>query len=136
MSQKQELIAELIPLLREKGYKKKSHTWYKENSDLVIVFNIQHSNYSKDEYYIILGISIKALKKSKGICLNCDITQSVPSKNEKGVFVSSATLIKILDLWEEWYGNLANLRRKAVEGKLPICSTGEAITFLTSVRLG
>ena len=39
MSQKQELIDRLIPLLKGKGYKKKSNTWYKETADLVILFN-------------------------------------------------------------------------------------------------
>lgn len=132
MNQKQKLITELIPLLKEKGYKKEKHVWYKENSDLIILFNIQHSNYSKEEYYIILGISIKALEKNKKLCLNCHISQEVPCKNEKDEFLSATTLISILGLWEDWYGNLTSLRRKAIEGKLPICSRGDAITFLTT----
>ena len=135
MSQKQELIAKLIPLLKEKGYKKKSNTWYKETSDLVVLFHIQHSNYSQDEYSIILGISIKAIKNNKGLSLNGDITHEIPSKNEKGEFLSSETLIRILEFWEQQFGNLTELRRKVVEGNLPICSSGKAITFLTPVRL-
>ncbi len=54
MNQKQKLITELTPLLKEKGYKKKGSTWYKDKSDLRILFMIDHSNYSKEEYYIIL----------------------------------------------------------------------------------
>lgn len=136
MSQKQDLIAELIPLLKEKGYKKKNNTWYKETTDLVVLFHIQHSNYSKDEYSIILGIAIKAIKNNKGLSLNGDITHEVSSRNEKGVFISSEVLIKILDYWEQQFGDLKMLRRKAVEGNLPICSSSKAITFLTTVRLG
>lgn len=135
MNQKQELIAELIPLLKEKKYKKKNNTWYKETPDLVVLFHIQHSNYSKDEYSIILGIAIKAIKKNKGLSLNGDITHEVSSRNEKGEFLSSETLIKVLDFWEQQFGDLTKLRRKAVEGNLPICSSGKAITFLTTVRL-
>lgn len=37
MNYKQELISELIPLLKEKGYKKKGNTWYKENLDLAVM---------------------------------------------------------------------------------------------------
>lgn len=135
MSKKQELIAKLIPLLKEKGYKKKSSTWYKETPDLVILFHIQHSNYSQDEYSIILGIAIKAIKNNKGLSLTGDITHEISSKNEKGEFLSSETLIRILEFWEQQFGNLIELRKKAVEGKLPICSSGKAITFLTTVRL-
>lgn len=135
MSQKQELIDKLIPLLKKKGYKKKSNTWYKETADLVILFHIQHSNYSQTEYSIILGVAIKAIKNNKGLSLNGDITHEISSKNEKGEFLSPETLVSVLEFWEQQFGDLTKLRRKAVEGNLPICSSGKAITFLTTVRL-
>ena len=135
MSQKQELIDRLIPLLKGKGYKKKSNTWYKETADLVILFHIQHSNYSTTEYSIILGVAIKAIKNNKGLCLNGDITHEIPSKNDNGEYLSPETLVSVLEFWEQQFGDLTKLRRKAVEGNLPICSSGKAVTFLTTVRL-
>lgn len=135
MSQKQELIDKLIPLLKEKGYKKKDHTWYKETADLVILFHIQHSYYSQTEYSIILGVAIKAINNNKGLSLNGDITHEISSKNEKGEFLSPEILVSVLEFWEQQFGDLTKLRKKAVEGNLPICSSGKAITFLTTVRL-
>lgn len=137
MGQKQDLIQNLTLPLKEKGYKKVRQTWYKENSDLVILLSLQSSTYDRETYYIHLGIGIKKLRKgNQGLSLRRDISQSVPAKNDRGEFLSAERLIQILDLWEEWYGDLDKLRTKAVEGKLPIVSSSEAITFLTTVRLG
>ena len=138
MGSKQTLIESLSPMLKEKGYKKAKQTWHKQDSDLIIVFNIQNSSYDKEDYYINLGIIIKKLMgEHTGICLtNCQIQYRVPTTNEKGVALSPETLLNILNLWEQWYGNLPSLRKKAGEGKLPIYSTGEALSFLTTVRLG
>lgn len=136
MEQKQALINQLISLMKEKKYKKKRQTWYKETSDLIIIFNIQNSCYGED-YYINLGVIIKNLKKEKeGICLsNCHIQERVCQKDKYGKCFSAQDLIRVLDLWELWYGDLKMLRIKAIEGKLPHYCTAEARTFLTTVRL-
>lgn len=138
MGQKQTLIEELKPLMKENGYKKRGQTWHKENEDLIIVFNIQNSYYDKEEYYINLGIIIKALtSEGESACItNCHMSTRVDKKNEKGLLIPAATLVRILKLWEEWYGDIRSLRIKAIEGNLPIFCTAEAKTFLTTVRLG
>ena len=136
MEQKKQLINDLTVLLKAKKYKKKKQTWYKENDDLIVVFNVQNSCYS-DDYYINLGIMLKNLRKEhRGICItNCDIQERVPEKNKYGRYVDAEVLIQALELWEKWYGEIKSLRIKALEGKLPFQSTQEAISFLTTVRL-
>ena len=136
MEQKQALINQLMPLLKEKKFKKKKQTWYKETADLIIVFNIQSSCYGED-YYINLGIVIKKLTKDKeGISLsNCHIQERVCEKDKYGKYLSAQNLISVLDLWEQWYGDIKTLKIKALEGKLPYYCTAEAKTFLTTVRL-
>lgn len=137
MEQKQVLINELIPLMKTKKYNKKRQTWYKDNSDLIIVFNIQNSSFG-DDYYINLGVIIKKLlHENKSICFSkCHIQERIPEKDKYGKYYNAKDLIKILELWEQWYGTLDVLRQKAVQAKLPQYCTAEAKTFLTMVRLG
>lgn len=42
------------------GFKRKSNTWYLENEDVVILVNLQKSQYSR-KYYVNCGISLKRL---------------------------------------------------------------------------
>ncbi len=137
MTQKQELISALIPILKEKGYKKIRQNWYKENSDLIIVFNIQNSYYDKDDFYVNLGIIIKKLLQEPfSVCLsNCHLQQRVDARNKQGGFLSSDMYVSILSLWEQWYGDLKNLRIRALENNLPMICSPQAKTFLTTVRL-
>lgn len=137
MGGKQDLIKSLTPLLKEKGYKKIRQTWRKPGPDLTIVFNIQNSYYDKEDFYINLGIVInKLMEEHEGTCItNCQIQQRVPTTDKNGTILSPEILLDILDLWEQWYGNLHSLRIKAIEGKLPLFSTGQAVSYLTTVAL-
>lgn len=49
MTNKQKLIEDLTPLLKERGYRKQKQTWYRQGTDLVIVFNIQNSPMMKKD---------------------------------------------------------------------------------------
>lgn len=82
MSLKQESISDLIPLLKEKGYRKNRQNWYKEDDDLIILVNIRNSCYDKDGFYVNLGIIIKELTTEKsGICLSgCHLQQRIEAK--------------------------------------------------------
>lgn len=77
MGNKQELIERLSPMLKEKGYKKVKQTWHKQNSDLIIVFNIQNSSYSKEDYYINLGSLSQYGLLSKRTCRICKCSREV-----------------------------------------------------------
>ena len=137
MIKKQTLINDLRPLLKDRGYKKIRQNWYRDDDDLIIVFNIQNSYYDKDDYYINLGIIIKQIAADgEGICLsNCHLQQRIDAKNDKGEFLTAEKYMRVLDLWEQWYGSLKNLRIRALEGKFPMICSAQAKTFLTMVRL-
>jgi hypothetical protein len=49
---KEQLMESLKPLLKEQGFKKKSTTWRKTTGALILVLNIQGSQWSNEDYYI------------------------------------------------------------------------------------
>lgn len=135
MNTKEELIMQLTPALKEKGYKKNRQTWNKAKDRLVIVFNIQNSQWDKADYYLNLGISINALSgnpKARFISSG-DIWERIPAKNDRGIPTSAEQILSIIDMWENWYGDLPSLRKKAIEGRLPLSATARAVTYLTTV---
>lgn len=137
MNKKQMLIDNVRILLKDKGYKKIRLNWYRDDGELIIVFNIQNSYYDKDACYVNLGVIIKQIAaEGESICLsNCHLQQRIDVNNGKGEFLTAEKCMRILDLWEQWYGSLKNLRIRALEGKLPMICSAEARTFLTMVRL-
>ena len=133
MNNKEKIIEELIPLLKKEGYLKRRQTWYKESDDLVIVFNVQNSQYDRDAYYVNLGIIIKKIETQdyKTYCLDaCHIVERVANN---GHIFTAEEYISILRKWEEWYGTLPKLREKAIENRLPRQTWGYARTFLTTL---
>ena len=138
MGRKQELIDEIKPLLKEKGYKKVRQTWYKDDGTLIVVFNIQSSYYDKDDYYINLGVIIKALAEdgASASLTNCHLQQRIEAENDKGEFLTAEKFVRVLELWEQWYGNLKSLHIRALEGKFPMFCTAKAKSYLTTVRFG
>lgn len=133
MSHKEILITELTPVLNQQKYKKNKQTWYKDKGELFIVFNIQNSHWNIDDYYINLGVFIKALEEDRNITLSkCHIIERVdPIVN--GVYLHSGQVLKIIDLFEEWYGTKDKLKEKALTNKLPLQTSIRAISFLTTI---
>lgn len=60
----EELIEYAKPYLKNKGYKKKNKMWTKEVGDFTVVFFIQGSCFSKEDYYIRPGVFINAVEHS------------------------------------------------------------------------
>jgi hypothetical protein len=58
---KEKLIEDLKIKLKTLGFKKTRTTWHKSIDTLIMVFNIQGSQWSTEDYYINLGIYIKSL---------------------------------------------------------------------------
>jgi hypothetical protein len=46
--------------LAEAGFKRKSDTWYRGNDEVVLVVNLQKSQYG-DQYYVNCGVALKSL---------------------------------------------------------------------------
>lgn len=52
-----------IPL-KEAGFKKKTDTWYWVNNEVVLLVNLQKSQYG-NQYYVNCGVSLKSLSASE-----------------------------------------------------------------------
>ena len=50
--------------LKEVGFKKKSDSWYWQNDEVVLMVNLQKSQYG-DQYYVNGGVALKALGSSE-----------------------------------------------------------------------
>lgn len=63
MIKQDKLIEETRNLLKSKGFKKNNKRWTKDIGEFTLVFYIQGSSYSKDDYYIRPGVFINAIDK-------------------------------------------------------------------------
>ncbi len=69
----------LAPQLKLAGFRKKGRTWRRGNSDVLEVFQIQGSSWDKDDFYINLGIFLKALGSDLNPSANhCHVQHRVP----------------------------------------------------------
>lgn len=67
------------PILKKAGYKKKRLTWHKDHDELILVFNIQSSQWS-DRYYLNLGIYLKKIgNESKPPEYRCHVRRRLES---------------------------------------------------------
>ena len=57
----EQLIEYAKSYLKAKGFKKKNKRWTKDTGEFTLLFYIQGSSYSKEDYYIRPGIFINAL---------------------------------------------------------------------------
>ena len=125
---KDELVSVLSTRLKELNYRKQNLNWRKKNNSITIMFNIQNSYYSKEDFYINLGIYIHDIGDvDTPKIYECQVQQRIEARYD------ADELVKILLLWEEWYGSLEKLRDKARSNKMPVATTVDAITYLTSI---
>lgn len=129
-----ELISDLKKALKEKGYKKNRYNWYKAIGDLTVVFSIQRSQYGKDVWYYNFGIGINKLENTPITSISkCQIAQRLDTEIN-GKILSADDLILAISHWEEKYGDIKRLRMMAVENKLPLMTTKQAVTYLTQIN--
>ncbi len=84
----------LSPLLRERGFKKSSMTWRKDQGESVAVLNVQRSQWDKADYYVNLGLYFRALGEDKSPTENkCHVRVRLPVE-EPSTVVSKA---------DEWF---------------------------------
>ena len=67
MIKQNELIEETRDVLKSKGFKKKNKRWTKDIGEFTLVFYIQGSSYSKEDYYIRPGVFINAIDKANSV---------------------------------------------------------------------
>lgn len=114
---KSELVSEIKPLLKNMGYKKRNTTWLKKSDDnIIIVVNIQGSQYDKEDHYINLGVYINDLgTKEIPSISDCHLMERVRADVD-----SAQMMINVVEKWEDWYGTCDRIRGKISEHKMPM----------------
>ncbi len=131
----EEFSDELAKELKNLGYKKNRLTWSKSNGEATVVFAIQKSAYGPDTWYYCFGIRINKLCNTKSISISqCHIQERL-NHIQNGYLGRSDDIVSLLCKWERLYGDLRELRIRAIEGKLPRQVSSNALTFLTFVDI-
>lgn len=130
----EKIIEAIKEPLKNKGYKKKNNNWYKLCDTLSIVFSIQKSQYGADFWYYNFGIGINKLEvKPITTITKCHIIDRI-DKTIKGKEIPPDVLLNAIYNWENKYGDIGELRIRAIENKLPKMTTRQAISYLTSFK--
>ncbi len=61
MDYTKEVVDSIKPILKDYGFKKKGLNWFWEDQDIIKIFNIQRSQFSR-KIYLNIGIKIKTLE--------------------------------------------------------------------------
>ena len=128
-----EIIKELCPLLKEKGYTKSRRTWRKYVGDITLFFSIQMSQYSQDEWFYYFGITINTIlsgKKAQSIS-NCHLWERLDFTTNEHIWTANE-LFYLIERWETLYGSVDKLHTKTIEGKLPAFAKSEVIKYLST----
>lgn len=114
MIPRDELIDQIKPVLKEKGFKKHNKTWVLDNSETAVVLNIQDSQFG-GEYYLNFGTYIKELGNVQIPSISaCQIWNRINAD-----FKTPMQVVDAIDLWIEWYGDLQKIHKKISENKMP-----------------
>lgn len=129
------LVESIAPEAKACGYKKVRRTWCKEKEDLTVVFSIQKSQFDAEVWYCTYGVCLHQIAKGSTHTLGaCQIRYRVDCA-ANGTALGAEQIVSLLEKWEAMYGDIQLLRRCAVQGKLPIQSSAEAVRYLTTVDL-
>ena len=116
--------------MRQQGFRKKKLTWYKNQEDVTIVFNIQKSQYSNDIWYYNYGIGINDFyPKQITDIQKCDICYRFEQALNHQI-ITADDLVRILQIWVDQYGSLEKLISQAHKGKLPAMTTKKCSEYL------
>ncbi len=128
-----EIIKDLTPLFKDKGYIKSRMTWRKSVGDVTLFFSVQISRYSKDRWYYYFGVTINAMLKGKEArsFSSCQLWDRL-DYIEKGHTWTAQELFYLSERWETLYGAVDKLHIKAIEGKLPQFVESEAIRYISA----
>ena len=130
-----ELICELAPLLKQQGFKKQGLVWYKENSELTVIFSVQRSQYGNDLWYYNFGIGINALEDKPIRSISKTHIRSRLDMKMKDIYFTADVLSQAVQRWTDDYGEISKLRICAIENRLPAMSASQEITYLTAIDL-
>lgn len=128
-----ELVNAISAKAKAFRYKKSRLTWYKGKNKLTVVLSIERSQFDPKLWYNNYGICLHELSNGKHHSLSaCQIRHWVDCTSN-GVTLDSGAVLSLLEKWESMYGDIGLLRICAVQGKLPLQTSLNAIRYLTSV---
>ncbi len=123
---KEQLIECFKPVFKQCGFKKMRTNWRKTTDDLIFVLNIQGSQWSKEDYYINVGVYIKALGEDQNPAeYKCHIRSRFDERNKSCNLLCN----EILE-WFETYGTIQKLKSHKNQNSLPIVTTVDAKKYL------
>ncbi len=125
-----ELVNAISAKAKAFRYKKSRLTWYKDKNKLTVVLSIERSQFDPKLWYYNYGICLHEQSNGKHHSLSaCQIRYRVDCT----VTLDSSAVLSLLEKWESMYGDIGLLRICAVQGKLPLQTSLDAICYLTSV---
>jgi hypothetical protein len=122
---KEQLIDCFKPVFKQCGFKKMRTSWRKSTDDLILVLNIQGSQWDKEDYYINVGVYIKALGTEQNSPVSCHIWSRIDERDK------SCSLIcdEILE-WFERHDSIQKLKLLRSQNSLPLPITLDAKKYL------
>lgn len=98
---REEFIAALKPILKERGYKKKRHYWYLAGSDLTYCVAVLSSQWSQDDYYVEIGFSIPDEAGDAPALVNWHTRRRCSDPNGEGKNISVRSLLEEMELFSQ-----------------------------------
>lgn len=130
----EELASELALELKRVGYKKKRLTWTKDNGVIVLVFSIQRSMYDTDVWQYYFGLCVKPICKTKTISVSsCHFWERLDQTTNEHTWTAQ-DIASLVNRWEELYGTPEKLKKKALEGNLPMICSSEGVQYISSIQ--
>ena len=127
-----DVVRDLAPLFKERGYVKSRMTWRKPVGDVTLFFSIQLSHYGKDVWYYYFGVAINAILRDRiaRSLSDCQLWERLDGASTEHIWTVKE-LIYLSERWEVHYGSVNKLHIKALEGKLPKFAKPEVIKYLS-----
>jgi hypothetical protein len=126
------LTATLTPKLKEIGFRKRRLTWYREQDGLTLVFAVLRSQFGSDLWYYSFGIGLHALTLPPVTTISkCQIREQTEMRKADGTLFSPDEILHLIRFWAEQYGDIRQLRIRALQNRLPKMTEQSAVSYLT-----
>ena len=109
----------LIPLLKQRGYRKRNLTWVKTKEEITLIFYIQKSQFSKDVWFYLFAVGLNILSE-KPIC-SFEKSHMFFRLDQTfyGHLLTAEDIVEMVDWNEISFDTEEKIRKCAEEGMLP-----------------
>jgi hypothetical protein len=126
---KEQLIECFKPVFKQCRFKKMRTNWRKTTDDLIFVLNIQGSQWCKEDYYINVGVYIRALGAEQNPPeYSCHIRSRIDERDKS----CSSICNEILE-WFEKHESIQKLKLHRSQNNLPLVTTVDAKNYLDEI---